>query len=367
MKTTPRRPSCIIVPALLTVLLVVACGVEMQPPGPTATPARSPEAAATRAPDSRPPVIIATIARPPLDAPAAVTPVASACDDGPSTVGRAGDSAPPAPRVSPSGRLISPTGVRPAAAFGMLPIINDAGLQAAVEAAAGGANGSYGVVVKDLRTGRGATLNPDRVFYAASIFKVSVMYEVFNQAAQGQLDLETELEMSSYYEAFGLAPRSTSLCQKLTVQEALAAMMSLSDNAAAVLLQDLVGAGNINNSLQALGLKETRLLPEDLPLTAADVAVLLEAMGRGLAVDVESSEAMLRLMLSERIDNGVKAGLPSGTAVAHKTGNWGNATHDVAIVYSPRSTYLLVVLSDRNHESAVIRTVSQAVYQHFNP
>jgi beta-lactamase class A len=308
--------------------------------------------------------LIATAVRPPLDTPSAGVPPAACADrPGPSANG----DSPPPPRVSASGRLLSNTGARPARPFQALPFMADAGLQAIVQTAVGSANGSYAVVVKDLATGRGASLNTDRVFYAASIFKVSVMFEVFNQAAQGLLDLDTELQLTPYYEGFGLGPRLTTLCQDLTVQDALHAMMSVSDNAVAVLLQDLVGAGNINNSLQALGLKETRLLPEDLPLTAGDIALLLEAIGRGLAVDAASSEAMLRLMVSERIDNGVKAGLPTGTTVAHKTGNWGNATHDVAIVYSPRSTYLLVVLSDRNHEVAVTRAVSQAVYQYFNP
>jgi beta-lactamase class A len=238
-------------------------------------------------------------------------------------------------------------------------------LEAAVLRVLGTDRDSYGVVVQELSTGRGAAVNAEQVFYAASVFKLTVMYEVFNQVEQGLLSLDDLLVITPYYEAFGLGPRATTLCQSLTVHEALQAMMSISDNAVAVLLQDLVGAGNINASMASLGLLETRLLPEDLPLIASDVALLLDGIAHGEAVSRTASEEMLRLLLSESIDNGVRAGVPADTLVAHKTGNWSNATHDVAIVYAPRATYLLVVLSDTDHDTRVIEAVSKAVYDFF--
>jgi beta-lactamase class A len=97
------------------------------------------------------------------------------------------------------------------------------------------------------------------------------------------------------------------------------------------------------------------------------VALLLDGIAHGQAVDRESSEAMLRLLLSETIDNGLREGLPPGTLVAHKTGNWFNATHDAGIVFAPGITYMLVVLSDANHDTRVIEAVSKAVYEFFVP
>ena len=333
---------------------IAACGVPIEVAEPTSAVTPQLDIGETPAP----PVAAPTAAASPATVP------------GPATSGPAAT-----PQASTSGcdgasngtRLTPPSRVRPARAFNLLPVVPDPALDAAVTAALGDLAGSYGVVVKDLATGRGTAVNPDRVFYAASVFKVMVMYEAFNQAQQGILDLAGEVQVTPYYDAFGLGWRATSLCQKLPVQQAVAAMMSISDNAAAVLLQDLLGSNNINNSMQALGLKESRLLPEDLPLTAGDMAILLEGIGRGLAVDAASSEAMVRLMLAESIDNGIAAVLPPGTAVAHKTGNWWNATHDVAIVYSPKATYVLVVLTDRGYADAVTRAVSSAVYRYFNP
>jgi beta-lactamase class A len=107
----------------------------------------------------------------------------------------------------------------------------------------GPAAASTAVVIKDLQSGQGVSINPERIFYPASLFKLFVMYEVFHQESLGLLKMSKELHMTPYYDSFGLGPRRTRLCQDLTVSEALQAMMATSDNAAAVLLQDLVGSG----------------------------------------------------------------------------------------------------------------------------
>jgi len=196
-----------------------------------------------------------------------------------------------------------------------------------------------------------------------------------------------QLVVTPYYDSFGLNVRGTALCETLTVARALVAMMAASDNAAAVLLQDLVGAGNVNESLKALGLAASEIT-EALPLTAADVALLLEAIGRGeavsasasaemiglmkreeldKAVSASASAEMIGLMKREELDNGLGADLPEGVELAHKTGNWFNATHDAGIVFAPGGAYVIVVLSDKDHETALIRRLARAVFEHFEP
>jgi beta-lactamase class A len=193
------------------------------------------------------------------------------------------------------------------------------------------------------------------------------MYEIYHQESLGLLHLDDELVMTPYYDAFGLGPRATELCQHLTVEEAMEAMMSVSDNSAAVLLQDLVGSPNINNSLAALGLTDSRLTTEDIPITAQDMALLLEFIASGQGVSREASESMAALMESETFDNGLAAGVPADALVAHKTGNWPNARHDVGIVFGPKSTYVIVILSDnRSGSYDMTKTISSLVYEAFN-
>jgi beta-lactamase class A len=265
------------------------------------------------------------------------------------------------PGASPTPR---PT-VAPIENFGIEPLDEDADFRDALLDILGDEQDHYAFLIKDLRTGRGAQHNPEQVFYAASIFKLFVMFEVFNQQAQGRLDWGDQLTISPYYDSFGLSPRVTSLCQVLSVADAMDAMLRVSDNSAAVLLQDLVGAPNVNASITALGVKASGLFSDGLPLTAADVALLLEAIARGVAISRDASTDMLQLMTYEQIDNGLTQGLPRDTVVAHKTGNWSNATHDAGIVFAPFGPYLFIALSDTDHETRLIEALSRAAYAYF--
>jgi beta-lactamase class A len=258
-------------------------------------------------------------------------------------------------------RLLAPTSIEQLPSFKAVEFHVDESLETAVTALIGDESSSYAVFIKDIASGRGASINSERVYYAASLFKLFVMYEVFHQQVLGLLDLNDELVMTPYYDSFGLGPRATSLCQRLTISEALTAMMAVSDNAAAILLQDRVGAPNVGQALASLGLLESRLT-EELPVTAADGGLLLEAIARQAAVSAEASSQMLALMEGEEFDNGLRAGLPAEAALAHKTGNWEGAVHDAGIVIAPCGTYVIVVLSDNGYDPALTRQVSALAY-----
>jgi beta-lactamase class A len=118
--------------------------------------------------------------------------------------------------------------------------------------------------------------------------------------------------------------------------------------------------------MTALGLKVSGLFTEGLPVTADDIGVLIEAIARTPDLDTESKQQMLDLMLAETIDNGLAAGVPAGTRVAHKTGNWPDATHDAGIVLAPGKDYVLVVLSDLGYATVLTRSISELVYSYFS-
>ncbi len=263
-------------------------------------------------------------------------------------------------RITPAAAVDTPGPIE------ALPFARDAALEQLIRGSLGSQVDSYGVVVKNMANGSGAAVNGDKVFNAASLFKISVMYQAYYERAAGVLSFDTQLVITPYYDSFGLGPRLTSVCQSLSVREALQAMMAVSDNAAAVLLQDLVGSSQINASLAALGLRDTRLLEDGLPATAQDMALLLEAIARGQAVDAESSQEMVDLMSLEELNDRLPALLPAGTHVAHKTANWSDATHDVGIVYSPAATYVIAVLSDKEYNAEPIAELSRLVYEYYN-
>jgi beta-lactamase class A len=259
----------------------------------------------------------------------------------------------------------TPSGDEPPGPYEPIPFVEDEALKEALDGAIGDQAGSYAYYVKDLATGRGAVHNGEGVFNAASLFKLFVMYEAFRQETLGLIDWDQRLVVTPYYDSFALSPRVTELCQSLTVGEAMEAMLSVSDNAAAVLLQDLVGSGNVNASIAALGLEDSGLFEDGLPATADDMALLMEAIATGNAISPAASADMLRLLDHDVFENGLVSGVPVGTTVSRKTGNWSDATNVAGVVFAPFGPYVFVALTSNGYETEVIRALSSAAYAHF--
>jgi beta-lactamase class A len=267
---------------------------------------------------------------------------------------------------------LRPTGVpQPIARYDPVPLISDQALEAVIRDALGQDIDHYGVVVKRLDDGAGVSINAGGVYYAASLYKVWVMLEAFQQEAEGLLSFHERYVVSDYYAGLSLNPDELALCSQVTVEEALQAMMRVSDNVAANMMLERVGTANTNNMLRQFGLAVSGVQNGgDVYTSANGMELLLEAIARHQAVSPEASDEMLALLASETLDSRIPALLPPGTRIAHKTGSWDNATNDAGIVYSPNATYVIVVLSDLGYDvdaDSQIAGLSRAVYDYFNP
>ncbi len=221
------------------------------------------------------------------------------------------------------------------------------------------------MVVRNLTDGTEAAIQPGKVFYAASLYKLAVLCEVYRQERQGRLDFAQTLTVTEKYAEYDLGTLALlgwSAGSVITVAQAVEAMVTVSDNASAVLLTDLVGWHTIDEGLRELGLRSMRVNDPGLPVTASDLARLLDRIACGAAVDERASREMIGLLARQR----VRDRLPEGV-VANKTGNWSTATHDAGIVYSPRATYVIVVLSETAWRSEPIARLSAAVFTYLNP
>ncbi len=351
-RLNPRRPA---LPLSLLALVAIACGGDAAP---SSTPTPSPKALGPVATRTAEPAGA-------IEAPTKrATPPTPRCPD-PYPGGAPYEPTPgEAIRLRPSG---SPPALAP---YRALPVSTDPALQRLVRRSIRGMDDHVSLVVKNLDDGRGVVIDSGRSFYAASLFKTWLMLEAYHQREAGLLDFGERYIVSDAYEQYRLNPGELAPCSDVTVGETLGRMMAVSDNLAANLVLDRLGAGNVNEALRGLGLGASGFVPDgSLPTTAADMALLLEAIARRQAISEAASDEMLGLLESELIDDRLPALLPQGTRVAHKTGNWENATHDAGVVYSPAATYVIVVLTDFGFEddgAALIARLSRAVYDYYN-
>lgn len=248
------------------------------------------------------------------------------------------------------------------------PPVPDPALQVVVEGALAPYEGAYSVVVHHLGDGRYAAVDPDRVYYAASLYKLALLLEVYRQRDAGEIDLGQMLTLEEKYVEYDFGTLELLGLEEgdeISLADAVRAMIVVSDTPTAVMVGDVVGLARADATLRSLGIQHMTVNSYDLPTTARDMARLLEAVAAGEGVSAESRRAMLSLLLQEGIRPGIPAGVPAGTPVAHKTGNWMNATHDVALVWSPAGPYIIAVLSDQPWTWEPVVEVSRAVYGYF--
>jgi beta-lactamase class A len=234
-----------------------------------------------------------------------------------------------------------------------------------LDQALAGVDGNVSVAVKDLGSGRGAVLSGEREMEAASLFKLLVLYSVF----EAQVPLTTSLVITEPMRAYDLGTLELGAGETLTVAEALERMVTISDNTTAIMLGSNVGAPRVSRNIGALGMESTHYSVERMTTSAMDMLRLLEAVGRGDAISKTASSEMVHLMLRQRVNDRLPSMLPESVKVAHKTGNLPGVVNDVGLLYGPNSTVAVAVLiSDTTNEAAaatVIARVALVAHSYF--
>jgi beta-lactamase class A len=231
-------------------------------------------------------------------------------------------------------------------------------------------NGRFGIAIKDLSSGQTLLMNDRMSFSAASLFKLPVMYEVFRQRQIGNINFDAEMTVTDAMAQYDLGTLAWPIGTRITVGTALERMITASDNVSAVMLLSLVGPNQINQEMAALGLESTSIGGSQLSTSARDMMSLMELITTGKAIDEKTSAEMLHLMRRQLVRNRIPALLPADTPVGNKTGNWEDYAHDVGMVFSPKSTFAIAVLTqgagDADTAHATIARIARLTFDQFN-
>jgi len=263
-------------------------------------------------------------------------------------------------------------------------------------------DGTVGIAVRDLGTGETLAYNGDTLFPMASTYKVAVAAKILSLLDAGSLSLEEQL------------PR---LGRPVPVRTLLEMSLTLSDNDATdALVARAGGPQAVNDWVHAAGIKGLRVdsntrdllarakVPgtgfgdeaamesglssaqrdaRDMPNigfaadprdTATPRAMddLLGAIRQGRVLRPQTSALMLSIM--ERCRTGkarLRAMLPPGTRIAHKTGTLNGLGNDTGIVTLPDGRMFVItvfVMKDhRGHEmrDRIMAEAARAAYDYF--
>lgn len=243
--------------------------------------------------------------------------------------------------------------------------------------------GVIGVTARDIKTGAEVSINGDRLFPMASVYKIPIMVEIFRQIEAKKFSLDDRIEVGEEQRTLGsgvLTLLSNGL--KPTVKDLITLMIVLSDNEATDILLKKVGAENVTATMRSLGLnnirvdratfelirdyigfldenargktykeittmsRTSRITPEkeaeaerefakvmkDVS-SPRDMALLLEKIYKGEAANKESCRMMMAILSQQMFNQRLPRYLPESARMAHKTGTLGSTTNDSGIMF----------------------------------
>jgi beta-lactamase class A len=249
------------------------------------------------------------------------------------------------------------------------------------------------VAFHDLVTREEVLIEADVNHHAASTMKVPIMMEVYREVADMTLSLDERIAVKNEFTSiadgspFSLKVEDDSettlykrLGEKLTIRELVRLMITESSNIATNMVVERVTAARVSEFMRRLGAGDVHVLRgvEDNKAyarglnnttTARGLMLILRRLAGRNVVSAKASEEMLTILRGQKFNEGIPAGLPAGTSVAHKTGAFGKVYHDAAIVEPHgRKPYVLVVLTRGIEKEArahkLVAEISRTVYQH---
>jgi beta-lactamase class A len=269
----------------------------------------------------------------------------------------------------------------------------DSTLLSRLESETAGFGGEVGVYVRHLGSGASVAIRPDETFPTASLIKVPLLLVLYDQAERGLHDLHAPLaypDTLTYAHTEGtdvvgfMSPGET-----LPLSALAFLMLSLSDNHASLWIQALVGGGaEVNRWLAANGFAQTRVNSRTPgreeyrsrygwgQTTPREIAEAFVMIREGRAVSPSASEAMYRMLTSSYWTAEALSQIPPTAQAASKQGFVSRSRSEVVLVNAPAGDYVLAVITknqadtsyDHDNEGLrLIRRVSRAVYEHFNP
>ncbi len=271
----------------------------------------------------------------------------------------------------------------------------DPRLAEALKPAISAHEGTVTVAVKHLTTGVSFLHNADEPMPTASLIKFPIMIAAYQQAADGKLDLSSDVELkeTDKVPGSGILTSHFSSGLKFPLRDAIRLMIAYSDNTATNLVLDRIGLPATTELMSARGFPQTRLhskvylqstsiapdRSEKFGLgstTANEMVGLLEQLDKQALVSPDASRQMYEHLLACQDKPRLARFLPKGTKVALKTGSVSATRNGAGIIESPSGHIAICVLTSKNKDQRweddnaaelLCAEIARLTYEYFNP
>ena len=237
-------------------------------------------------------------------------------------------------------------------------------LDTQIRAEAANFKGKVYLFAKNLETGETYSYNGDQRVRTASTIKIAIMIEVWARIVEGKAKWTDELVLTkaARYSGSGILPEMSDGL-RLSLQDCVRLMMLLSDNTATNMVLDYLGTDSVNERMNSLGFKSTRLMRRvggggDTKegkiadnkrfglgaTTPHEMVDILEKLERGQLINATASKEMVDLMKREQGRFAIGRTIPD--TVATKYGALDALRSCVGIVYSKQGKIAMAITVD---------------------
>lgn len=237
---------------------------------------------------------------------------------------------------------------------------------------------NYAIVVENLKTGESYKLNENKKFDTASLYKLWLVGEAYNQINQNKVS-ENDILSSDIAELNAKHNISSDFAQystgfiKETINEAINNSITISNNESALLLSDKIGNNNVKTFIQNNNFNSTSYGGENnYPQTTAnDTALFFKKLYSNTLINSKYSNTLLNVLKNQTFNHKIAKYIPNNINIAHKTGELENNSHDAGIVFTEKGDYIIVILTntmDPKITNDTIAQISKEIYTYFiNP
>ncbi len=272
----------------------------------------------------------------------------------------------------------------------------EAGLQARLAPLAEAHEGRVALAVKNLTTGESYYRNADEVMPTASLIKVAVLVDLYQQAQEGKVKLADRviLRRADKVPGSGILTDHFSDGADFSLRDAARLMIAFSDNTATNLVLEHIGIQSVNKCMEEWGCPETRINAKVFrgsttsvdpdrtrryglgSTTAREMAALLEQIQTSDRLRPFCKLAVLNHLKKNADKDKFKRFLPDGAVVMHKDGSTDDTRTDAGLIHTPAGIVAVCVLTTDNKDHSwradnagnlLCARVAKEVYDYFAP
>jgi len=257
-------------------------------------------------------------------------------------------------------------------------------------------NATVGISIKGIEDKDSLSINGNKLMPMMSVFKFHIALTVLNEIDKGKLALsqkifirKEDLQEDTWSPILKEFPNGN---MDLTVDQLLRYTVSHSDNNGCDILLKLIGGTEtVQKFINQQGIKDFTIKVNEQEMrtwenlyinttTPMATTELLEKFYQGKILKKKSTNYLYQLMVEcSRGITWMKAGLPAGTELAHRTGISGTnddnmrvAMNDIGIIKLPNgkhlalAVYLKNITETRENTEKLIADITRTVWNHFN-